>query len=100
MIFSSLLESHTPYEQIHISGNHVPKEHKAIISPVDFNAKVKAWVPDNWPCKLWTHVGSPNTFYLNSSHDNSWLLIKFLIKSKIKLLIGLLYSILSFFGWF
>ena len=47
MIFSSLLESHTPYEQIHISGNHVPKEHKAIISPVDFNAKVKAWVPDN-----------------------------------------------------
>ena len=47
MIFLSLLESHTPYEQIHISGNHVPNEHKAIISPVDFNAKVKAWVPDN-----------------------------------------------------
>ena len=33
--------------------NLVPNEYKTIESLEDFKAKIKTWVPENCPCKLW-----------------------------------------------
>ena len=73
-MFSSLSKNHTPYEQLCISGrgrsvqqnmaqkylltlapkiwNLAANEYKTIESPADFKPKIKAWVPENCPCRL------------------------------------------------
>ena len=98
MMFSSLSKNHTPNQQFRISGrgrsvqqnmaekpmaylgpklwNPVPNEYKTIESLAYFKAKVKTWVPENYPCRLCKNVYSPNRFHLSSLHDNSQILIK------------------------